>query len=156
MINPYLGGVRRARLPYPYLTHYTPPLAHPRCANEYFSKSKWILCLSQMCWHRLQLYRWGIGARHAQSRGVMYRCKYYGLRSLQGFISCSNRRRSHVEDLAAVTKDFRKDLVGFALVSQVFFSSNGWMQYLFYHFNICSISLKFEFRSGTSANRSIT
>ena len=36
----------------------TAPTMQPRCSNEYFSESKWILLLSQACWHRLQRHRW--------------------------------------------------------------------------------------------------
>lgn len=55
-----------------YLTHCVAPLAHQRCANEYFNESKWILLLSQRCWHRLRSYRWSISARHAPVARVMY------------------------------------------------------------------------------------
>lgn len=51
--------------PFLYLTHCAAPLAHRRCANEYFNESKWILLLSQRCWHPLRSYRWSISARHA-------------------------------------------------------------------------------------------
>lgn len=58
--------------PFLYLTHCAAPLAHRRCANEYFNESKWILLLSQRCWHPLRSYRWSISARHAPVAWVMY------------------------------------------------------------------------------------
>lgn len=64
---------KKKMLPHPYLTHRAAPLVHLRCANEYFSESKWILLLSQTRWHWLQRYRWGISGGHAPSAGVMYR-----------------------------------------------------------------------------------
>lgn len=103
-------------LPYPYSTHYTAPLVHLRCANEYFSKSKWILLLSQTCWHRLRRYRWGISARHARSTGVMYRdvtgSGHFGF-LFSFFFPCSERR-SHLRDLAAVKGDCREITTVFA------------------------------------------
>lgn len=72
-ISLHFQNVWQTLLLYPYLTHYPPPLVHLRCANEYFSKSKWILLLSLPCWHRLWCYRLCIRATHPQSAGVMYR-----------------------------------------------------------------------------------
>lgn len=97
-ISPLFQGVRKTLLPYSYLTQYTPPPVPPRCANEYFSKSKWILLLSQTCWHRLHRYRWGISGGHAQNTGVMYQ-DIVGLGHVSFFFFCSNKRRSHGEDL---------------------------------------------------------
>lgn len=65
-----------------------------------------------MLWHRLQRYRWGISARHAQSTGVMYR-GIMGLGHFSFFFFCSGKRRSNMEDLAAVTEDFRRIVVDF-------------------------------------------
>lgn len=63
---------KKKKHPFLYLTHCVAPLAHQRCANEYFNKSKWILLLSQRCWHPLCSYRWSISAKHAPVARVMY------------------------------------------------------------------------------------
>jgi len=88
-------------VPHPYLTHYAPHLVQPRCTNEYFSKSKWVFLLS-LCWHGLQLYRWGISARHIQSAGIMYQDIKAQVTLV--FLFFSVRRGLYVDNIAAVTE----------------------------------------------------
>lgn len=133
VISPHFQGLRQTLLPYPYLTQYTPPPVHPKSANEYFSKSEWILLLSQMCWHKLHRYRWGISGRHAQSTGVMY----WDIMGLGHFSFLSVLiREGHMWEIYCSYKGLQNDYGCFCSAVPPIFNPNRRMQH-----NKCGVPL---------------